>query len=143
MQMNDSALNDISYIRLALLESTVAQAEKQPLQRVLSRRKSQLDLAGLLYSVCGGEPLPELCIDPEPQKNPESPEPQKKPQPEAPAPETSALFGFIGKAGENMLREAAQQAARTGKLDQNSAKRAAVSGIARTISLMMREDRDK
>lgn len=132
--MNDGALNDISYIRLALLESTVAQAEKQPLQLVLSRRKSQLDLAGLLYSVCGGEPLPELCIEPEPQK---------KPQPEAPAPETSALFGFIGKAGENVLREAAQQAARTGKLDQDSAKRAAVSGIARTISLMMREDRDK
>ncbi len=139
--MSDGALKDISYIRLALLESTVSQAQEQPfpgeIQRIFSRRKSMLDLAGLLYSVCGGEPLPELSVKPEP------PKPQKKPEPEAPAPETRALFGFIGKAGENVLRSAAQQAARTGKFDQNAAKRAAVSGIAQTISLMMREDRDK
>lgn len=138
--MSDSALSDISYIRLALLENTVSQARSQPfpgeIERIFSRRKSLLDLSGLLYSVCGGEPLPELKVPPKPHSQP------KKPEQTAPSPETQALFGFIGKAGGNVLRSAAEQAARTGKIDQNTAKRAAVSGIARTITLMM-EDRNK
>lgn len=135
---------DIAFIRLSLMNEALTRVERLPypgeIQSCLKRRRSLLDLTNLLYIVCGGEELPEF-----------SPEPDKPPQPEytpeksttEPLPETKALMEFLGKAGGNMLRSAAGQAAMTGTVNADTAKRAAVSGIAQTISMMMREERDK
>lgn len=135
---------DIAFVRLSLMNEALAQVERLPypgeIQSCLNRRRSLLDLTRLLYIVCGGEKLPEFS--PAPDKKPQSERSPEKPAAE-PLPETKALMEFLGKAGGNMLRSAAWQAARTGTVNADTAKRAAVSGIAQTISLMMREDRDK
>ena len=146
---NDTALNDISYIRLALLDETLRRVEKLPypgeIQTLISSRISLLRLSELLYSVCGGERLPQFTEEnAEEQKKSKAAAPQEKSaEKNEPSAETKALMEFFGKAGGNMLRSAATQAVRTGRVDTDTAKRAAVSGIAQTISYMMREDRDK
>lgn len=138
---DNSVRSDAAFIRLYLLNEALRQVEKLPypgeIQSCLSRRKSLINLAELLYNVCGCEKLPEI----KPLRKAE----KLKPAPEKSqsAPETKALMDFLEKAGGNVLRSAASQAARTGSVNADTAKRAAVSGIAKTISLMMREDRNK
>ncbi len=141
----NTAQSDIAYIRLALTNEALRRVEGLPypgeIQSCLKRRSSMIRLSELLYSVCGCEELPALTLE-QPESQPLHS--KEKAEPDIlQSPETKALMDFFGKAGGNVLRSAASQAAKTGRVDSDTAKRAAVSGIAQTISLMMREERDK
>ena len=141
MNSSDTAQRDIAYIRLALLNETLRRVEKLPypgeIQSCMKRRSSLLRLSELLYSVCGCEELPGFTPENKPQ--PKKPEPEKQ---ESSA-EAKELTDFMKQLSGNVLRSAAEQAARSGRVNSDTAKRAAVSGIAQTISLMMREDKDR
>lgn len=145
----DNAVTDIAFIRLALLDETLCRVEKLPypgeIQILMKRRISLIRLSELLYSVCGGEELPSFTPEDKPEQKPTAAaiNTEHSQQNAKPSAETKAIMEFFGRVGENVVLSAAEQAARTGKVNSDTAKRAAVSGIAQTISLMMREDRNK
>ena len=147
--MNEkSALSDIGFIRLALLSEVLRRVERLPypgeIQRCLDRRRSLLRLSELLYIVCGGEELPFFEPEETPNKNSAAAvKPETTADKAEPSPEAKAIIDFFGKAGVNIVRSAADRASVTGRVDTDLAKRSAVGGIAQTISMMMREDRNK
>lgn len=147
MNSSDTAQRDIAYIRLALLNETLRRVEKLPypgeIQSCVKRRSSLLRLSELLYSVCGCEELPSFTPENKPEQK--KPETGSRPQPEKqePSAEAKELTDFMKQLSGNVLRSAAEQAARSGRVNSDTAKRAAVTGIAQTISLMMREDKDR